>query len=242
MTRTQGFLLHSLLSYCTLAVTVIPSIHDAQSVIVIPSTPGVPKPYKHSIPPAASSYDIVSRINTSLVARDNTQFIGNYYRQEANTNSYAMKNSFVQGTIEANAHNQHLALRPQDVWLTILAQLNIYLRKNANDPQVKSLWDNIRPSSISPKTDYMFAYMEEQMRPEIEKRAKAGWLAEWISPQFSTSNHTWAGSMPNVEATIAGVLMMSAPTEPSPKAVKKEPFPCANGIPSITLFGVQKDW
>jgi hypothetical protein len=48
--------------------------------------------------------------------------------------------------------------------------------------------------------------------------------------------------MPNVEGTIAAVPMMSAPAKLPPKTVEKnEPFSCANGVPSVTLFGVQKD-
>jgi hypothetical protein len=117
--------------------------------------------------------------------------------------------------------------------------MNIYLRKHGEDKAVKDLWDNIRPSGIS-GIDWLFTIeMERQMRPEVDRRKKADWLGEWLRPQFTTSNNFGPHSRPSIEGAVATVLMMSSPTESSQKI---DPFPCANGMPSVTLFGEQKDW
>jgi hypothetical protein len=99
----QGFLLSLLFTYGTLAVTVIPLI------------PGTPKSYNNPIQPALSPYDIISRTNKSLPSRDKISFWSYYYGRGDDYRSFALKDSFVHGAIEASVHNQHLALRPEDV-------------------------------------------------------------------------------------------------------------------------------
>jgi hypothetical protein len=47
---------------------------------------------------------------------------------------------FVCGILEAWIHHYHVSIRPDDVWFTILVQLNFYVVKHANDPNIRSLF------------------------------------------------------------------------------------------------------
>jgi hypothetical protein len=117
--------------------------------------------------------------------------------------------------------------------------MNFYLRKHSQDKEVLEKWDNIRPSGIDGHSYLTPIYMEKEMQSEMKKRKKAEWLGEWLRPDFTTSNNSGSGSRTSIEGVESSVLMMSTSTRSSDKI---EPFLCANGIPSLTLLGEQKDW
>jgi hypothetical protein len=100
-------------------------------------------------------------------------------------------------------------------------------------------WDNIRPSSIGAHSWLTPVFMEDEMHFDMKRRGKVDWLGEWLRPDFTTSNHSGSGSRASIEGVVSSVLVMSASTRSFDKI---DPFPCANGIPSLTLLGEQKDW
>jgi hypothetical protein len=53
----------------------------------------------------------------------------------------ASKSSFIRGTLEAAVQHQHLLIRPEDVWFTILTQLSFYLSKYRKDTDILDIFD-----------------------------------------------------------------------------------------------------
>jgi hypothetical protein len=49
------------------------------------------------------------------------------------TNVYPANNGFVDTAIKAYNEHQHLEIRPEDVWFSILSQLNIYINEHAEE-------------------------------------------------------------------------------------------------------------
>ena len=139
---------------------------------------------------------------------------------------YPSSSSFVRSAIEAWGRHSHLVLRPEDIWFTILVQINFYMHRKA---------ESLRPLFVShpgkKRLEVTNNWQEivDQFRDELQCNLKAPWMSDWITPGFSTSTIE--------DERTATVLMMG---------MMKAYFDYAGGeicgIPSITLLGTKQDW
>jgi hypothetical protein len=220
--------------------------HPIHAVTVIPLTLNLPKPYESFVKPTSSDYDLLFKINPDLV-RGNSPI--EYINQSSysirgnlsRVSIYAAQDSLVRGAIDASAKHQHLVLRPQDVWLAILTQISYYMRKHKDDTLLRDMWDNF-DTGIPPKNNVwvMFANgMDNWSQRVFKQRYKTNWLLDWVRPAFQTAPSLPTDMKTLDEELMANALMMARSTSSFEDIA---PFPCDNGIPSITLLGTQADW
>ena len=133
----------------------------------------------------------------------------------------------MRSAIEAWGRHSHLVLRPEDLWFTVLVQLNFYMQKHSEELRDKfvshqgqetiSMDEGTSPEIVS------------KFRKEIQKSIRLPWLSEWISPGFTTSTEA--------DETTATVLMMGVA-----KAYFEYESEDVCGMPSVTLLGTREDW
>jgi hypothetical protein len=220
--------------------------HPIHAVTVIPSTLNLPKPYESLAKPASSDYDLLFKIDPGLarggspveyIDQSSYSIRGNLSR----VSIYAAQDSLVRGAIDAGAKHQHLVFRPQDVLLTILTQLSYYTRKHKDDTPLREIWDNF-DTGVPPKNNIwvMFANgMDIWMQKVFKQKDKTNWLQNWVRPAFPSAPNLPTDMKTSDEEVIANALMMARST---PSFEEIAPFPCDNGIPSITLLGTKADW
>jgi hypothetical protein len=154
------------------------------------------------------------------------------------SNIHARRNGFVDGAIEAYNNHQNLEIRPDDIWLGILLQLNIYVNKHAEE--LRDMFvdhqgqkhleildiDDIKGDALWGVDWGKFSYKMSKM---IAESIKDPSLREWILPQFTTTT--------KVDQAVASIMMMST-------LQKYFTYGCAIscGLPSVTLLGQKSDW
>ena len=103
--------------------------------------------------------------------------------------------------LEAWIYHHHVILRPDDIWFTILVQLNFYMTKRIGDLNVHNLFvdfkgkENITVGASTARDG------SKQFPGEIQKRVKTKWLREWIFPNFTTT-------VAETDHMVSGILMM----------------------------------
>ncbi|KAF2432417.1 hypothetical protein EJ08DRAFT_677630 [Tothia fuscella] len=211
----------------------------ALAVTVIPLTLAIPRTYKSDTPPASSPKDLLFKLDPSL-SKGGVQNVvaSSYSMYEDNINEtsgvYAAQDSVIRGAIDASAKHQHLVLRPDDIWYTILTQLGFYMREHKDD------------QLLPPKNDgwgvIMIPAMGEWVDWVSQQRSRAAWVLDWLKPNTTTLPVRSMGTRGMGEEMMAkehSAVFMAAST-PSHEAI--EPFSCRNGIPSVTLLGDKADW
>jgi hypothetical protein len=231
MAYTRALLLSSILSYCTSAIT------------VIPLTLNLPKPYESAVAPVTSDSDLLSELYIGTTLGKNA-FYSPYVRESWSNITldgiYASQDSFFRGTIDAGAKHQHLVIQPQDVWLIILKQLSFYLRKHKDTKQVVEIWDNLDGKTTQPMWSSAMWGMDSWMTTQFNLRSKAGWLLDWVQPDFTTVSQQIDLISGNSSEVLLAKALMMASSFPSTETLSL--FPCKNGFPSITLNGTEEDW
>jgi hypothetical protein len=198
------------------------------------------------VKPASSDYDLHFKINPDLdrqgistehIDQSSYSIRGNLSR----VSIYAAQDSFVRGAIDAAVKHQHLVLRPQDVWLTILTQLSYYMRKHKDDTALRNMWDNF-DAGVPPKNNLWVMFgngMDNWTQRMFKQRDKTNWLLDWVRPAFQTAPSLPTDMKTSDEELMANALMMAQPTLSFEELA---PFPCDNGMPSVTLLGMREDW
>jgi hypothetical protein len=203
----------------------------ALAVIVIPSSEAVPKPYQRGTPVSSIrdllflSYPNLRRNASKTEILDSSQV-----RLNATHGIYPSEDGFFRGVMDAWAQHQHLVLRPDDVWFTVLVQMNFYMTKHADNKEVRDLFVNHQGKQPIYVQGSSLGDAMSKFPAEIQKRVKTKWLQEWIFPNFTTTE-------PAHDHLIAGVLMMGMM-----KAYFEYHASVPCGIPSITLLGEKADW
>jgi hypothetical protein len=83
--------------------------------------------------------------------------------------------------------------------------------------------------------------MDKWMKDQFNQRSKASWLAEWVRPNFRTvSTPDQPDMLVNSSAIMLANVLMMAISSPATEDIPA--FPCANGLPSVTLSGAKDDW
>ncbi|KAH9947056.1 hypothetical protein B0H21DRAFT_369989 [Amylocystis lapponica] len=140
-------------------------------------------------------------------------------------------NGFVHTVMQAYATHHHLKIRPDDVWIAILSQLNIYVNTHA-----EALRNSFVPHTGQKRLTVWasgdvvdFGSMAHQMTDQIRQNLLDETLVDWILPDFTTTDF--------VDTTVCSILMMS-----TLKAYFKYEMGIICGIPSVTLDGEKMDW
>jgi hypothetical protein len=116
------------------------------AVTVVPLTLNTPQPYESNVKPAYSEYDLLWKLDPQLIPKETYPFVNGKFNPQLVRNEdlqidindfsshssygptainetsgiYESKDSLVHSAIEAGIKKQHLVMRPEDVWFTIL--------------------------------------------------------------------------------------------------------------------------
>lgn len=156
----------------------------------------------------------------------------------SDSNIYSQRNGFVDGAVMAYNTHLHLDIRPDDVWISILAQLNIYVNKHAEelrhmfvDHQGQKHLEIFELSDIkgNAKFGVDWGKFSFKMSKMIADNIKDPSLRQWILPEFTTTT--------KVDQAVASIMMMATLS-------KYFTYGCnvSCGLPSVTLLGQKSDW
>jgi hypothetical protein len=140
---------------------------------------------------------------------------------------HASGDSFVRGAIQAWGEHLHLVIRPDEVWFTILTQINFYM--NAHAEELRDLFVDHQGQKLIYIEDYTWYDVLRRFQDEIQARVKTPWLKDWMMPNFTTTTEN--------DIMTANILMMGLT-----KAYFKFEGGIICGLPSVTLLGEQRDW
>ncbi|KAE9364239.1 hypothetical protein N431DRAFT_519504 [Stipitochalara longipes BDJ] len=150
---------------------------------------------------------------------------------------YSAPSGFIHACLKAYFDHHHLVIRPDDIWLAILTQLNFYIRQNAEKLRdrfvahegSKNLHILIKGETGNSKNPLDFATFAKQMTQKIQDDVVDPNLKEWAMPDFTTTRET--------DKVVASIVFMGSMS-------KYFSFGGSTGcgIPSVTLLGEKKDW
>ncbi|KAL2265078.1 hypothetical protein VTJ83DRAFT_7588 [Remersonia thermophila] len=199
------------------------------SIVIIPGD-GDPKPY-HEAVPAVTSEDAFFRQSAPNEFFNNTAKLIltslTATTLSSNDGIYPSGDSFIRGAIQAWGEHLHLVIRPDEVWFTVLVQMNFYMTSHAEE--IRSLFVDHQGQEEIYIEDYTWYDVLIRFKDEIQKRVKTDWLLDWITPNFSTTTES--------DIMTANVLMMGLT-----KAYFKYIGKPVCGLPSVTLLGERSDW
>lgn len=135
--------------------------------------------------------------------------------------------SFVRSAIEAWACHSHLVIRPDDIWITILVQLNLYMTNNAE--RLRHLFVSHKGKRELVVISTTWPDVITGLRDQVHESIKTTWMKDWIRPDFSTTTTN--------DTTVAEVLLLGLM-----KSYFKYIGGFVCGIPSITIEGNKADW
>lgn len=146
----------------------------------------------------------------------------------------ASENGFVHTVLNAFQQDQHLELRPDDVWLSILSQLGFFINGRADALRQffvrhqgqMAVEVDMRPYELHNVNVDIFV---ERMTALVKSQMTDPAVAEWILPQFSTTTQT--------DRTVASMMFMGAMQQ-----YFKYRMRIGCGFPSVTLHGTKEDW
>lgn len=149
-------------------------------------------------------------------------------------NFFPQNNGFLQGIITAYNGHHNLVIRPDDVWIAILSQFNLYVNANAEALRSKFVShqgkEKITVRCVAPsRYDVDYKWMADEMTKQMKDKAVDPELHGFIIPNFSTTTP--------VDTTIGCVMMMST----LQKYFSYETVLMC-GIPSVTLLGTKQDY
>ncbi|KAH8899769.1 hypothetical protein GQ53DRAFT_801383 [Thozetella sp. PMI_491] len=135
--------------------------------------------------------------------------------------------SFIRGAIQAWGEHLHLVIRPEEIWFTILVQMNFYMNSHAE--QLRDVFVNHQGQEVIYVEDVTWEGVLSHFDEEIQARVKTPWLLDWIRPGFTTTTKN--------DLMTANILMMGLT-----KAYFRFEGGIICGLPSVTLLGSQEDW
>ena len=143
-------------------------------------------------------------------------------------------NGFVHTVIQAYNEHYDLVIRPDDVWISILAQLSSHINSNAEELREKFVAHDkkkaliIKLESIEPD-EIDWEEFANQMTELMDQDLVDKDLKQWILPDFSTTTQ--------MDTNVSAMLMM---------ACMKNYYYFIGmlmcGIPTVTLDGTKEDW
>ncbi|KAK4112700.1 hypothetical protein N656DRAFT_778917 [Canariomyces notabilis] len=225
----------SIFSAFTLALAMAPRLASA-SVVILPG--GNPLPLQASgATNGSTSFDSLLRNSAELEFPNSTvhlllsSYSGTLEPLGAETANPAelvpSGDSFVRGAIQAWGEHLHFEIRPDEVWFTILTQLNFYMQSHAEE--LRHLFVTHSGQEEIYIEDYTWTDVLWRFKDEIQARIQTPWLRDWIVPDFSTTTAD--------DVMTANILMMGLM-----KAYFRYEGGIVCGLPSVTLLGEKQDW
>ncbi|KAK3988219.1 hypothetical protein QBC44DRAFT_382489 [Cladorrhinum sp. PSN332] len=204
-------------------------------------TGGKPLPYKPPTTPLLSSasdflsasapFEFLTSASTKTTPRLLlSTYSGTLDPSTSSTNFSALSpssDSFIRGAIQAWGEHLHLEIRPEEVWFTVLTQLNFYMQTHAE--QVRHLFVSHSGQETIYIEDYTWTKVLFRFQDAIQSRILTPWLKSWIMPNFSTTTQN--------DLMTANILMMGLM-----KSYFRYEGGIICGLPSVTLLGTKKDW
>ncbi|KAJ4298095.1 hypothetical protein N0V90_005994 [Kalmusia sp. IMI 367209] len=138
-------------------------------------------------------------------------------------------NGFVGTLLDAYRMHNHVVLRPEDVWFSILTQFSFYI--NAHAEQLREHFvDHAGKIMLTIRQEVMNspAFFTE-MAGLLHKTIKDSHLRDWVMPNFTTTTTT--------DKVTASIIMMGTMQK---YFVYSWEVIC--GIPSVTMLGDENDW
>ncbi len=206
------------------------------SVVILPG--GTPRPLAIPAQPlAATDYDGILRGSAASEFPNSTVRVllssyggplGPAGVEKANaSNIFPSGDSFIRSAIQAWGEHLHLELRPEEVWFTIITQLNFYMEANAE--KVRHLFVKHEGKETIEVWDNDWTSVLSAFSTEIQARIQKPWVKDWLLPDFSTTTKD--------DVMTSTILMMG---------LFKSYFSYEGGIicglPSVTLLGEKSDW
>jgi len=145
------------------------------------------------------------------------------------------KNGLVHTIVEAYNHHHALVLRPDDIWLCILTQFNLFVNGEGRAEQLRSVFvaheGKKELTIVQDGTRYTmdFGGMAKQMTCLLDENVVDPTLREWIIPNFTTTTPT--------DIISASVVMMA-----TLQAYFLYGLRGGCGLPHVTLLGEKADW
>lgn len=149
-------------------------------------------------------------------------------------NLLARYNGFVDSVTEAYNQHHHLAIRPEDIWLSVISQFSLYVNTNSEDLRGhfvahEGQKDLVIKHDTGDRYSVDFADFALQIKELISQYVVDEGLRAWITPSFSTTTQE--------DVVIASIMMMGTPQKYFRYHIE---FEC--GIPSVTLLGIKEDY
>jgi hypothetical protein len=147
------------------------------------------------------------------------------------------RSGFVSTVMQAYNGHHNLIIRPDDIWLTILARFSLYVNQNTEELRSKFVSHDGKEIVTIIKNDpdksdrysYNWGTLGQDLTEEMDKYLVDKSLKSWILPNFTTTMET--------DRAVSSVLMLNTFKGHFTYRVI---FAC--GIPSVTLMGVRADW
>jgi hypothetical protein len=218
------FSLSFLYSYSLAATVTLASLH-------------LPKPHRDPINAVSSEYRLLvesiptlAPYSTEIPSEMQGLFVS--LRSSNLSNIHPLQDRFIRGAIDAWAKHQHLVIRPDDVWFTILLQLSMHLRSHHDSIQVRDeieYW-NYFDVSFDSRID-VGAISNRVVDTEMKYRIKANYSTySFIQPDFTTSTVD--------NRTTASLITMALTNTTNPGHSTSL---YRGEMPSVTLLGTAKD-
>jgi len=140
---------------------------------------------------------------------------------------------FVWALVHAYSRHLNLTIRPDDVWFSILTEVNFYINANAED--LRSFFvahegqKQLTTIDVGTIHTVDFGKIALKFTKLIEENVVDDELCDWIMPDFSTTTKS--------DSVVAAILMMGSLQE----YISYKSILCC-GIPSVTLLGERADW
>lgn len=109
--------------------------------VVLPHKP-LPLSDAQKLAPSTDPAQIVSGASRVHSENQVDVWAGSWDRLDAKDGIHASADSFVRGAYEAWARHMHFAIRPDEVWFAVLAQLCLYMGNKENAERLRHLFVN----------------------------------------------------------------------------------------------------
>ncbi|TBU22392.1 hypothetical protein BD309DRAFT_897067 [Dichomitus squalens] len=142
-------------------------------------------------------------------------------------------NGFVHAVLDAYGAHRHLRIRPDDVWLAIVVQLNFYI--NAHAEELRSYFvahegkKKLVLQAAGDRYAVDYGSLAQTFTKRIHENVVDDTLVKWILPDFTTTTTR--------DTTVCSIVIMA-----SLKEYFEYVIDCICGIPSVTLEGEKSDW
>jgi hypothetical protein len=180
--------------------------------------------------PASMVESALSRTSSDKIVKAHLQSSFGH-RSDQDTSVSPQRNGFVDTVYTAYSQHHALVIRPDDVWICIMTQFNLFVNGQGRAEQLRYLFvaheDKKYLVVNLPNSDW--GHFAQVMTEKLHENVVDPGLREWCLPDFSTTTEN--------DKVVASVVMMA-----TLKAYFNYGRSITCGIPRVTLLGTQQDW